>query len=243
MRRRTFLGLSGAAVAALSLQGSAGQVPPSGLIGSHTWRNGPKGLGGLSGLRLTQDGMGFTAITDRGGWLRGRFDRDSSGRITAVTSGPVTLLRALGASPLRKGRTDSEGLAIAPDGTLYLSFEHEVRLLRYARIDGPAENLPTPEAFADLPDNEALEAVAVDAKGVVYTLPEGPHAGVFPVWRFRGGASGSALCPSRPGGVHGGGCRFRPGWPDLPVGAGFPWAGRLCQPRAVVPTGAIRPEG
>ena len=188
MRRRTFLGLSGAAVAALSLQGSAGQVPPSGLIGSHTWRNGPKRLGGLSGLRLTQDGMGFTAITDRGGWLRGRFDRDSSGRITAVTSGPVTLLRALGASPLRKGRTDSEGLAIAPDGTLYLSFEHEVRLLRYARIDGPAKNLPTPEAFADLPDNEALEAVAVDAKGVVYTLPEGPHAGVFPVWRFRGGA-------------------------------------------------------
>ncbi len=187
MRRRTFLGLSGAAVAALSLQGSAGQTPPQGLIGSYTWRHGPKGLGGLSGLRLSRDGMGFTAINDRGGWLSGRFDRDSAGRIVGVASGPVTLLRALGASPLRKGRTDSEGLAFAPDGSVYISFEHEVRVLRYARMDGPAENLPTPAAFADLPANQALEALTVDSRGVVYALPEGPQDAAFPVWRFRNG--------------------------------------------------------
>lgn len=188
MRRRAFLGLSGAALAALSLQGSAGQSPPQGLIGSFTWRAGPKGLGGLSGLRLSSDGMHFTAINDRGGWLRGQFDRDADGRIVGVSSGPVRLLRALGASPLRKGRTDSEGLAIATDGAVYISFEHEVRVLRYAQIDGPAENLPTPEAFASYPANGALETLAIDASGVIHTLPETPQDGGFPLWRFRRGA-------------------------------------------------------
>jgi hypothetical protein len=187
MRRRTFLGLSGAAVAALSLQGSAGQVQPPGLVGSYTWRNGPTGLGGLSGVRVTAGGAGFTAITDRGAWVSGRFDRDAAGRIIGVASGPIRLLRALGASPLRKGRTDSEGLAIAPDGSVYISFEREARVLRYARLDGPAENLPTPDSFAKLSANKALESVAVDARGTLYTLPELPKDGAFPVWRYRGG--------------------------------------------------------
>lgn len=184
MRRRTFLGLSGATVAALALQSSAGQTPPPGLIGSYTWRSGPKGLGGLSGLRVTADGGGFTAITDRGGWLNGRFARDDAGQITGVSSGPITLLRALGASPLRKGRTDSEGLAMAPDGSVYISFEREARVLRYARLDGPAENLPTPDSFATLSSNKALESVAVAANGMLYTLPELPQGSQFPVWRF-----------------------------------------------------------
>lgn len=188
MRRRTFLGLSGATVAALALQGSAGQTPPPGLIGSYTWRNGPKGLGGVSGLRVTADGAEFTAITDRGAWLSGRFDRDAAGQITGIASGPITLLRALGASPLRKGRTDSEGLAIAPDGSVYISFERESRVLRYARLDGPAENLPIPEEFSKFTANKALESVAVDAYGTIYTLPELPKGTSFPVWRYRNGA-------------------------------------------------------
>jgi hypothetical protein len=187
MRRRTFLGLSGGAVTALALQGSAGQTPPVGLIGSYTWRNGPKGLGGLSGLRVMSDGAGFTAITDRGAWLSGRFDRDEAGHIIGVTSGPITLLKALGASPLRKGRTDSEGLAIAPDGSVYISFEREARVLRYARLDGPAENLPSPDAFATLGANEALEALAIDARGAAFTLPEVPTEQGFPVWRYQRG--------------------------------------------------------
>lgn len=188
MRRRTFLGLSGATVAALALQGSAGQTPPLGLIDSYTWRNGPKGLGGLSGLRVTADGAGFTAITDRGGWLSGRFVRDGAGHITGVTSGTIKLLRALGASPLRKGRTDSEGLDIAPDGSVYISFEREARVLRYARLDGPAENLPIPEAFSKFAANKSLESVAVDAQGTLYTLPEVPKGASFPIWRYRDGA-------------------------------------------------------
>jgi hypothetical protein len=188
MRRRTVLGLTGAALAALTLQGSASQSPPAGWIGSYTWSNRPPRAGGLSGLRVTEGGMAFVAISDRGGFVRGRFLRDGAGVITGVSSDGFTRLRALGQSPLRKGRTDAEGLALAPDGSYYISFEQEARVLRYARLDGSAENLPTPKAFARFGGNAALEALAIDARGTLYTLPEEPEDRVFPVWRYRAGA-------------------------------------------------------
>lgn len=188
MRRRAFLGLTGAALGALSLQGSASQTPPPGWIGSYSWSDRPPRAGGLSGLRVFDGGRSFVAISDRGGFVRGRFQRDAVGAITGVTSDEFVRLRALGQSPLRKGRTDAEGLAVAPDGSFYISFEQEARVLRYARLDGSAENLPTPEAFARFGGNAALEALAIDAKGTLYTMPEEPEGGDFPVWRFRNGA-------------------------------------------------------
>lgn len=188
MRRRSFLGLTGGALAALALQGSAAPSAPLGLMGAFTWRDGPEGLGGLSGLRVLQDGRRFVAVIDRGAFVEGTFTRDKGGRIVDVASGPVTQLRALGASPLRKGRTDSEGLAIAPDGSFLISFEGEARVLRYTRLDGPAENLPTPDAFAEFSSNGALETLAVDRAGTIYTLPEEPRSGGFPVWRYQDGA-------------------------------------------------------
>lgn len=148
-------------------------------------------FGGISGIHVFPGGLRFAAITDRGAWSEGRIARDGQGRITGVTAAPWRLLRATGITPLAEGRNDSEGLAIAADGTAYVSFEGRsaARVLRYARLDGPAQNLPLHPDFPRMQMNSSLEALAIGPDGTLYTLPErsGREDRPFPVYRFRGG--------------------------------------------------------
>lgn len=185
MRRRLVLGLI---AAGLAFPGRAGQGPASGWFGTFVWRQKPQGVGGLSGLRVSPDGKDFVAIIDRGYVLRGRFTRDGNGRITGVSSDPVSEIPGIVTKGRRKLAGDTEGLNFGPDGTAYISFEHGARVVRYARIGDAGETLPIPKAFGDFGENKALEAVAVDALGCVFTLPEEPQSDAgFPVWRFRSG--------------------------------------------------------
>lgn len=171
------------------LTGSASPPPDPAYLGAFRWVSADENLGGVSGIELSEDGLSFVAITDRGGWLRGRLTRDAAGRVTGVTAGPVTPFFARARAPLLPDRRDAEGLAIAPDGTAYVSFEGVARVLRYASIDGTAQNLPTPPEFAAFGDNSALEALAIGPDGTLYTLPERSAGAMepFPVWRFRAG--------------------------------------------------------
>lgn len=190
MRRSPFLGLTLSLVLLAGLQGSATEPAGAGFVGAFVWAVDGPDFGGVSGIDLAPDGQGFVAITDKASWMSGRLLRDPAGRITGVDMGGITPLRGLEDAPLRMGRRDSEGLAIAPDGTVYISFEQVARVLRYAGLGSRAENLPTPEAFAAFPDNSALEALAIAPDGALYTLPErsGAVTRPFPVWRFRDGA-------------------------------------------------------
>lgn len=192
-----------AVLVALGLQGSASPSPWPGFMGAFRWKMADDRFGGFSGIELSADGSRFTALSDRGAFVQGRLRRSADGQITAVEAGPVTLLRSQDERPLAEWRSDSEGLAIAPDGTVFVSFEGVARVLRYDKISGPATNLPTPAAFKALPRNAALEALAVDRKGAIYTMPEelpgskrirlftgqpgNPNGPDFPVWRFAGG--------------------------------------------------------
>lgn len=189
MRKRTRLGLAAALLLALGLQGSANPTPPPGFEGRFVWTGKDHLFGGFSAIELAADGRSFLAISDRGAFVRGRLQRDVDGRITSVQSGEVTLLKGDGDAPLRSRRTDSEGLAVGPGGTAYVSFEGVARVLRYARIDGPAENLPVARDFRNLLGNSGLEALAIDAAGTLYTIPErsGAMGRPFPVYRFRDG--------------------------------------------------------
>ena len=115
------------------LQGSANPVPPAGLLSNVVWTMDDPRFGGFSAIEVQPDGLGFVALSDKGAFVRGRFTRDGDGRISKVDGGRVTPLKGQGEEPLRPGRTDSEGLAIAPDGGAYVSFEGPARVLRYAR--------------------------------------------------------------------------------------------------------------
>jgi len=214
MRRRSFLAI--AAGAALTLQGSAGTSPPAGYVASTTWTSSTPRFGGFSAIELAADGETFTTVSDRGGWLSGTLHRDTAGRIVGISAGRVQPLLGPDGQPLAAGRTDSEGLAIGRDGTAYVSFEGSARVMRYARLGGAGENLPTHPDFARMQENAALEALAIDAGGWLYTLPErsGFLDKPFPVYRFRNGVWDQPFALPRVGSF-------------LPVAADFGPDGRL----------------
>ena len=111
-----------------------------------------------------------------------------------------------------RGARDSEGLAIAPDGRLFISYEGDHRV---TRRDGAGETiLPAAPGWSRLEPNGSLEALAVDAAGTLYTLPEVSQGAAIPVFRFSGGAWDESGSIPRMG-------RFRP------VGADFDAAGRF----------------
>ena len=230
MPRRSRLAVIAAVLAVLGLQGSASPTPPPGFLAAVRWSQEDPGFGGFSAIEVSDDGSRFTALNDKGRFVQGALDRAADGTLVAVRSGPIQRLRAKGPNALAAARTDSEGLAVARDGTVYVSFEGAARVLRYADLSGPAENLPTPPDFAEFPRNAALEALAVDARGVLYTVPEelrvskrirlltgqpgNPRGGDFPVWRFDGQGWSQPFALPRAGGF-------------LPVAADFGPDGRL----------------
>ncbi|MDP2740811.1 MAG: esterase-like activity of phytase family protein [Pseudorhodobacter sp.] len=214
MRRRSFLGVVAGLV--LTLQGSASVNPPSGYVASFTWTSDAARFGGFSALELAADGVSFTALSDRGGWIAGTLHRDAMGRIVGVAGGRVHPLKRQDGKPLTTGRKDSEGLAIGRDGVAYVSFEGPARVLRYAEIGGVAENLPSHPDFGRMQENAALEALAIDANGWLYTMPErsGAPDRPFPIYRFRDGVWDQPFALPREGSF-------------LPVAADFGPDGRL----------------
>lgn len=217
MRRSARLGLTAGLLLSLALDSSAGSPPmAAGYLGTFPWQMEVERFGGFSGIEVIGDGAGFIALSDRGRVIEGRFQRDASGVVTGIEAGPLTVLRGKGDARLRPGRSDSEGLALAPDGTIYISFEGVARVLRYESLTGEAENLPSAPDFARLQRNSALEALAIAPDGALYTLPErsGGETTPFPVWRFDGTGWSQAFDLPRRG-------HF------LPVGADFGPDGRL----------------
>jgi hypothetical protein len=188
MRRRFIL-----AIAAALLPGPAtlaGADGSASYLHTFVWRGDDPLMGGMSAIEVTADGLGFTALSDRGTFTTGHLLRDADGLVAGIDAAPMQRLTGRAQAVLPKERADSEGLAIAADGTAYVSFEGGARVARYDRIGGEAVALPRPEAFKKMRRNASLEALAIDAQGWLYTLPEqaGKGAGPFPVWRFRDGA-------------------------------------------------------
>jgi hypothetical protein len=147
------------------------------------------GLTGLSAIEIGDGGEAFVALSDRGRIATGRIRRDGDGRPRAIELGRVEPLAGPGGAPLPPRRRDAEGLAIGPEGRLYVSFEGPARIWAYAGPGAPAEPLPAPSAFARLPLNEGFEALAIDRLGRLLAVPEvREDAAGIPVWRLEGGA-------------------------------------------------------
>lgn len=210
MQRRTFAALT---LAWLALSGASG--PQQGLVGTLAWTSDDPRHGGFSGLEVSADGARFIAISDRGWIVSGMFRREN-GTLRAIETGGILRLRDPRGDPLEHWHEDAEGLAQAPDGTLYVSFEGEDRVWRYAYLRAPAEPLPLPRDFNAFQNNAALEALAIGPDGALYTLPErsGAISRPFPVYRFADGVWDRPFSLPRRG-------------DHLPVGADFGPDGRL----------------
>lgn len=166
-------------------------APPAEFLQSLVWKLPDPAFGGFSAIKFTDEGRGFVTVSDRGTIWRGHLDRDATDRMLGVvlTSGPVALRDSAGVV-LDRRRGDSEGLALAPDGSAYISFEGQelARVAYYPTDDAKAIRLPRPLAFNTFAPNESLETLARDAEGTLYTMPESPVGPVqaYPVWRYRG---------------------------------------------------------
>lgn len=195
MRRRSVVGIAAGLVLLAGLDGSASPVPPASFLDDFAWRMPDVRFGGFSAIELAADGLTFTAVSDRGAFTAGRITRDGDGRITAIAANPIELLQDPNGNPWDGEGSDSEGLAIAADGTAYVSFEGGARVVRYMRLDGTADPLPIPREFVAMQRNSALEALAIDAAGALYTLQErsGALTKPFAVYRFKNGKWDSRL--------------------------------------------------
>ncbi|WP_417603839.1 esterase-like activity of phytase family protein [Primorskyibacter flagellatus] len=183
------------------------------LVGSFIWQGEGKRFGGFSGLEVSDDGQTLYAISDRGSYVTARLER-TDGQITGIASNRVVALRDYDGT-LIGGGGDAEGLAIDADGRWYVSLEAFHRVVAYPSFD-KATWVPIAEEFPSLQDNAGLEALAIDAAGRVYAIPErsGQLTRDFPVYRFDGSAWSIPFTIPRSGGF-------------LPVGADFGPEGRL----------------
>ncbi|NIZ60363.1 hypothetical protein DL239_05175 [Sedimentitalea sp. CY04] len=156
-------------------------------LGSYTWRVSDDWFGGLSALSISADGAAMTILSDSATLATAQIRRDQ-GQISGIDITSVHQLRASTGKILRGPISDSEGLAITPDGNIYVSFEGISRVVRHRDASSRAEVLPRPQAFRTLPRNKALESLASDARGHLYTVPERAFTqnGQIPVWQWNG---------------------------------------------------------
>jgi len=156
------------------------------LVGRYIWYEPQSNFGGISGIEVDADGLGFVAVSDRGLFLTGTIMREA-GDITEVSLTRLSKIKNLRGAPLRGGNNDSEGIAIGTDGRIYVSFEGNARIRFFDSIDGNENiNVPHPD-FLRFQINSALEALAIDSENRLYTLPErsGRANRPFPVYRSR----------------------------------------------------------
>ncbi|XDA98511.1 esterase-like activity of phytase family protein [Sulfitobacter sp. LCG007] len=136
------------------------------------WAGVDDWFGGFSGLEIAGDGRGFYAVTDRGHLVAGKLERDVDDTLVSVSVESERLLKDDSGRPLDTPRADSEGLALGPDGRLYISFERIPRVMVYDTTDSDGRWASYSKAWRALSRNGALELLAIDAEGTLYTIPE-----------------------------------------------------------------------
>jgi len=163
-------------------------------ISSLTWNEDHETHGGYSGLHVSENGGRFIAITDRGDIAQGTFTR-THGKLTSAKTvehdflKPAPWSQNLGAGGrATEYNSDAEGLAVASDGSFWVSFEGHHRLRHFTQLGATPQGVRNHPDFKKFQDNSGMEALAIDSKNRLYTLPErsGKWTRPFPVYRKAG---------------------------------------------------------
>ena len=154
------------------------------LVSSVDIPDDEKWAGGFSGVELTADGQQFYMVTDRGHIARGSFSRAADTMTDMSFEEAQPLVDRFG-QERDFPHTDAEGIALANDGRIFVSFEHAHRILRYDSWSAPAKWPSYTRAWRALHENRGLEALAIDETGTVFTLPEGIARGASDALVYR----------------------------------------------------------
>lgn len=161
------------------------------LLSELSWRDPASGFGGLSGVEVSGDGRQLLALSDRGRLIEADIRRGDDGAIAGISRARIApLVMEGGARPAAWSERDSEGLALTAGGEIWISYEGDDRVARHGRDGRLIERLAPGPGFETLQVNAALEALAADAEGTLYAVPErsGADDRPFPVYRFRDGS-------------------------------------------------------
>ncbi|SLN75931.1 esterase-like activity of phytase family protein [Roseisalinus antarcticus] len=201
-------------LSALALVSGVSAQAEARLVGSYTWNSFDGRVGGISALEIAPDGLDFTAMNDRATLFEGRLIRGGAGEVVGVRAAIRPMMRPNGRRA-DSGGADTEGLAIAPDGTLYASLEGPARVWRVTPGETVPRPLRIPGEFRALPRNGALEAMAIAPDNSLFVIPESPvRDGTFAIYRYQGGTWTTAFKMTATEGF-------------APVGADFGPDGRL----------------
>lgn len=156
-------------------------------LDSFPWYDPANWFGGISALEMAPDGRSMTLLSDRGMYFTADLTRTDAG----ISDAKITYFARIRSSQdkILVGMTgDSEGLAVAPNGTTYVAFEGVHRVARFNRGNNTTSVLLHPDAFKKMANNGSFEALAVDARGRLYTMPENglTTEGRIPVYRWNG---------------------------------------------------------
>ena len=146
------------------------------FLGAFELRSADSRFGGLSGLAIGADGKLYT-ISDRGSWFSARMNLDSNGRLLNLAEWEIAPLLTPEKTPVESRLlTDAEALALAPDGSFLVAFEHIHRLWRYRAppdtFSSPATPVSLPSEVFLAPRNGGLEAVSVLPDGRIFAIAE-----------------------------------------------------------------------
>jgi len=159
-------------------------------------------FGGISGLIVSDDGARFLAVTDASHWLTGKLNyRD--GKLSGASGIEIGPLLALDGLALSGKDGDAEGLAGSLDGDVFVSFERDHRIWRYAfgknGLTARPVKVATPPELASAPENGGLEALGQLSDGRLLAMTESFHdaAGDIRGWLLADGADPVALTLKR----------------------------------------------
>lgn len=170
------------------------------FLSSLTWSFKNDAFGGFSSLHLDEHGEKILATSDIGYFYTATVHRDRE-KIIQITDQMLIPLQTPTGGSVSKSTGDSEGIAVSSNGTIYVSFERQHRVWQFSKPGVRAKPLSKHADFKTLQNNSSLEALAVDARGWLYTIPErsGALDRPFPVYRFNGKAWDKRLTLPRRG--------------------------------------------
>ena len=153
--------------------------PAAREIGRLIWRGGismtanSRNFGGWSDLVVSPDNRTLTSISDTGPWFTATIERDGTGNLVGLGKATIGPLRDLKGWPLvEKNWSDAEGMAVLPDGSWLVSFEHHHRIWHYPTLDGTPTAINLPPGFDRQPSNGGVEALTALSDGRIVAISE-----------------------------------------------------------------------